>query len=135
MTGARLTELGRDEALKLLGSVELGRIVFTEHALPAIRPVNHIVDDEDVIIRSHTGAALTSSVDTVVAYEADDIDPRTHTGWSVIITGIARKVTDEAAIARYERALQPWVDRSMDQVLRIHAEFVTGFTLTGGPRG
>ena len=134
MNSRHLTHLDRDEALKLLGSVSLGRIVFTDQALPAIRPVNHILDGGDVIIRSHTGAALNSSINTVVAYEADAIDPDTHIGWSVIITGIARKVTDPVAVARYERILRPWVDQHMDQVLRIHPEFVTGFTLTDGSR-
>jgi hypothetical protein len=126
------TELGRDEALRLLGSVRVGRIVFTEHALPAIRPVNHILDHGDVIILSHTGAALTSSVNTVVAYEADRIDPADHTGWSVTITGVARQVTDPDAVRRYEHTLPSWVGQNLDQVLRIHPELVTGFTLTKG---
>jgi len=135
MNTRQFSELGRDEALRLLGSVGLGRIVFTENALPAIRPVNHILDSGDVIIRSHTGATLTSSVNTVVAYEADAIDPDRHTGWSVIITGMARKVTDPDAIARYERLLHPWADQNMDQVLRVHPELITGFTLTNGTGG
>ncbi|MFD2420438.1 pyridoxamine 5'-phosphate oxidase family protein [Amycolatopsis pigmentata] len=135
MNTRHLTQLDRDDALKLLAGVGFGRIVFTEHALPAIRPINHVIDDGDVIIRSHAGAALNSSVNTVVAYEADDIDPLTHTGWSVIVTGIARAVTDPDAITRYERILRPWVDHAMDRVLRIHPEFVTGFTLTDGTEG
>ncbi|NKQ52473.1 pyridoxamine 5'-phosphate oxidase family protein [Amycolatopsis sp. K13G38] len=136
MNARRLTELSREEALELLRGVGLGRIVFTEDALPAIRPVNHLVDGDAVVIRSHTGAALTSSVNTVVAYEADDIDPKEHTGWSVIVTGIAREVTDPAAVERYKSLLRPWVDRHMDRVLRIHPTFVTGFTLTNGhPHG
>ncbi|WP_236794999.1 pyridoxamine 5'-phosphate oxidase family protein [Amycolatopsis sp. GM8] len=133
MINARhLTDLDRDEALRLLGSVSLGRIVFTDEALPAIRPVNHILDGGDVIMRSHTGATLDSSINTVVAYEANDIHPDEHTGWSVVVTGIARKVTNRDAVARYEHLLRPWVDQHMDQVLRIHPEFVTGFTLTDG---
>ena len=43
----RLTELTRGESLRLLGSVPLGRIVFTLHAMPAIRLVNHLLDGED----------------------------------------------------------------------------------------
>ncbi|MDP4512119.1 pyridoxamine 5'-phosphate oxidase family protein [Nonomuraea turcica] len=69
------------EALQRLGEVSLGRIVFTSQALPDIRPVNHLLDDGQVIIRSHVGAAVVSAVQglvTVVAYEADDINPVTH---------------------------------------------------------
>jgi hypothetical protein len=56
----RLTELSREESVRLLGTVSLGRVVFTMHAMPAIRPVNHIVDDGKVIIRSHLGAAMVT---------------------------------------------------------------------------
>ncbi|WP_217562473.1 pyridoxamine 5'-phosphate oxidase family protein [Streptomyces sp. GbtcB6] len=33
-----MVELGREEALKLLGTVHVGRVAFTEQALPVIRP-------------------------------------------------------------------------------------------------
>jgi hypothetical protein len=89
----RLTELSREESVRLLGTVSLGRVVFTMHAMPAIRPVNHIVDDGKVIIRSHLGAAMVTIAGdtrgTVVAYEADTIDPDSHVGWSVVVTGVA----------------------------------------------
>ncbi|MGV9899629.1 pyridoxamine 5'-phosphate oxidase family protein, partial [Streptomyces tendae] len=52
----RSIELGAEEALALLGSVSLGRVVFTRQALPTIRPVNHVLDDGDIVIRTHEGA-------------------------------------------------------------------------------
>ncbi|WP_217168070.1 pyridoxamine 5'-phosphate oxidase family protein [Streptomyces sp. AC512_CC834] len=132
----RSTELGGEEALALLGSVSLGRIVFTRHALPTIRPVNHILDDGAVIIRTHEGAALTSRTQkagdpgVVVAYEADSIDPDTHLGWSVVVTGYARPVTDRADLTRYQTLLRPWVDRTMDCAIRIVPDLITGVRLT-----
>jgi Pyridoxamine 5'-phosphate oxidase len=51
-------ELTEEECWALLGSVPLGRVVFTMKAMPAIRPVNHLVDGTTVIIRSHLGAAI-----------------------------------------------------------------------------
>jgi hypothetical protein len=70
--------------MRLLGSVSLGRIVFTARALPAIRPVCHLVDGDHVIIRTDSSAAITSELraeaGTVVAYEADAIDPAEHLG-------------------------------------------------------
>jgi hypothetical protein len=131
----QLTELDRDEALRLLGSVSLGRIVFTHRAMPAVRPVNHVLDSTGIVIRSHSGAAVISEADTargaVVAYEADNINPNYVLGWSVVVTGIARLVRDPSELARYHEALIPWVDREMDQVIRIHPEVVTGFRLDG----
>jgi nitroimidazol reductase NimA-like FMN-containing flavoprotein (pyridoxamine 5'-phosphate oxidase superfamily) len=47
-----VVEVDRTEALRLLASVRHGRVVFTSKALPAIRPVNHLVDDGRVIAHS-----------------------------------------------------------------------------------
>jgi Pyridoxamine 5'-phosphate oxidase len=127
-------ELTAAESWRLLGSVSLGRIVFTHRAMPAIRPVNHLVDDETVIIRSHLGAAITGRATgdgTVVCYEADDIDPVRHTGWSVIVTGMARLVRDPAAVSRYQQLLQPWADGQMDYVIAIEPQLITGLRLAG----
>ncbi|MEZ7005159.1 pyridoxamine 5'-phosphate oxidase family protein [Streptomyces sp. AD55] len=132
----RSTELDGEEALRLLGSVSLGRIVFTQHALPTVRPVNHVLDDGDVVIRTHEGAALTSRTraagdpGVVVAYEADAIDPETHLGWSVVVTGYARLVTDPRDLARYQAMLRPWVEQTMDYAIRIRPDLVTGIRLT-----
>jgi pyridoxamine 5'-phosphate oxidase-like protein len=126
-------ELTEGECWQLLGSVSLGRVVFTHHAMPAIRPVNHLVDSRKIIVRSHLGAAITSRADvgSVVCYEADDLDPVRHTGWSVIATGLARLVQEPDAIARYEQLLEPWVAGELDQVISIEPQFVTGVRLVG----
>lgn len=60
-----VVELDRREAMRLLGSVSYGRIVFTRDALPAIRPVNHIIDDGEVIIRSRLTAKISLNVRSV----------------------------------------------------------------------
>ncbi|MCP9946742.1 pyridoxamine 5'-phosphate oxidase family protein [Streptomyces somaliensis] len=134
----RTARLGRAEALRLLGTVSLGRIVFTQRALPAVRPVNHLMDGEDVIVRLHDGATLASLVapaDTagvVVAYEADAIDPETHIGWSVVVTGYAHRVTDEGELARFTARLRPWAEHpAVNAALRIRPDLVTGLRLTG----
>ncbi|MFJ3289566.1 pyridoxamine 5'-phosphate oxidase family protein [Streptomyces sp. NPDC086669] len=137
LTGPRRRiELDGAEALRLLGSVSLGRIVFTRHALPTVRPVNHVLDGGDIVIRTHEGAALTSRTEragdpgVVVAYEADAIDPRTHLGWSVVVTGYARLLTDPEDLARCLALVRPWVDQAMDQAVRIRPDLVTGILLT-----
>lgn len=141
----RSAALHRAEALRLLGTVSLGRIVFTRHALPAIHPVPHLVDDGDIVLRTHEGAALTirdrwaGAGGVVVAYEADAIDTVTHLGWSVVVTGYCHLVTDPDALARYRRLLRPgWSrpdelprrERPHEHVLRIRPDLVTGVRLT-----
>ncbi|MGW3658287.1 pyridoxamine 5'-phosphate oxidase family protein [Streptomyces sp. NPDC005151] len=132
----RSVELDSDEALRLLGSVSFGRIVFTRHALPTIRPVNHVLDNGDIVIRTHEGAALTSRAQqadgqgVVVAYEADAIDPDMHLGWSVMVTGYAHLVTEPGELARYRALLNPWVNQTMDYAVRIRPDLITGIRLT-----
>ncbi|MFF5300146.1 pyridoxamine 5'-phosphate oxidase family protein [Streptomyces sp. NPDC013161] len=136
----RRVELGGAEALRLLGSVSLGRIVFTRHALPTVRPVNHVLDQGDIVIRTHRGSALTSYTEradapgAVVAYEADVVDADSRLGWSVVVTGYARLVTDPAELARCRAMLRPWVETAMDQMIRVRPDLVTGIRLSAdGP--
>ncbi|MFE0179117.1 pyridoxamine 5'-phosphate oxidase family protein [Streptomyces sp. NPDC059002] len=127
-----MVQLLPGEAMALLASVKLGRVAFSHQALPAIRPVNHLLDEHgDIIVRTHSGATLLNKalMSEVVAYEADDLDPDARTGWSVVVTGTATRVSDTAELARYEALLTPWVDREMDQVVRIRPDIVTGFRL------
>jgi hypothetical protein len=129
-----LTELTDAESLALLGSVSLGRIVFTMRALPMVRPVSHILDDGQIVIRSHLGAVIVSPVDgnsgAVVAYEADDLDPVQRLGWSVSITGTARILRNTTQVERYRRRLSPWVSDPTDDIIAIHPELINGFRLT-----
>lgn len=134
----RLTDLTNTESLRLLGTVTLGRIIFTHHAMPAVRPVNHLVTEAgDIIIRSHHGAAIVTAAraetGVIVAYEADAIDPATHLGWTVITTGPATLVHDPHEAARYRKDLQPWVtvSEAMDEIIRIRPEMITGYRVDG----
>ena len=135
MQSRQTVELTVAESWRLLGSVSLGRVVFTMKAMPAIRPVNHLIDDEAIIVRSHLGAAIVGHAaagdGAVVCYEADDLDPVRHTGWSVIATGMARLVREPAAIARYEQLLEPWAAGRMDYVISIRPQIITGIRLAG----
>ncbi|CKW15885.1 Pyridoxamine 5'-phosphate oxidase [Mycobacterium tuberculosis] len=115
-------------------------MVFTRAALPAIRPVNHLVVDGRVIVRTRLTAkvsvAVRSSADAgvVVAYEADDLDPRRRTGWSVVVTGLATEVSDPEQVARYQRLLHPWGNMAMDTVVAIEPEIVTGIRIVADSR-
>lgn len=109
----------------------MGRVVFTRDALPAIRPVNHVLMDDRVVIRTHTGAAVLGPAQdgAVVAYEADALDPQTRTGWSVVVTGLARLVEDAARQRRYGARLQPWAAGTHDQMVTITLDMVTGYRI------
>ncbi|WP_326700416.1 pyridoxamine 5'-phosphate oxidase family protein [Streptomyces sp. NBC_01754] len=132
----RTVKLTAPQAMALLGGAPLGRIVFTRRALPAVRPVNHLLDGGQIVIRTHRDSDLFhqarqhGGLGVVVAYQADDIDPLTHLGWSVVATGFCHPVTEREALLRYERLIRPWPDRPMEAAVRISPDLVTGVRLT-----
>ena len=128
-----MTELTPAEAMRSIAEVPYGRIVFTVDSVPAIRVVNHVVDGDRVVFRTHPAggiaAGLAPFTNTVVAYEADDIDPVTRTGWSAIVTGTAHPVTDLDELVEYTRVLTPWVGGPRNAVVAIEPSSLTGFRL------
>ncbi|NNH70708.1 pyridoxamine 5'-phosphate oxidase family protein [Nocardia uniformis] len=128
--GARILHaLPVAEALRRLANISYGRIAFSRRGLPVIRPVNHLVDGDSVVIRAHLGADLLRGDGQIVAYEADSFDETSQLGWSVIVTGVARVVHDPEEVHRYEALLEPWITMPVDHVIRIEAEIVTGVEL------
>lgn len=87
-------------------------------------------------LTAKVSVAVRSSADAgvVVAYEADDLDPRRRTGWSVVVTGLATEVSDPEQVARYQRLLHPWVNMAMDTVVAIEPEIVTGIRIVADSR-
>ncbi len=121
------------EAMRLLAGISYGRVIFTLKTLPAIRPVNHLVDGGEIIIRTRLTAGISNAVRSsdgvVVAYEADSIDPQRREGWSVVVTGPAHTLTDPDDVARYEQLLRPWINQA-DSVIAIEPAIVTGLRIT-----
>ncbi|MHB1875466.1 MAG: hypothetical protein ACYCPF_11490, partial [Streptosporangiaceae bacterium] len=64
--------------------------------------------------------------------EADAIDPVRQVGWSVIVVGTARLLTDEPAVDRYRERLRPWLSGPIDDVITINADMVTGYRMVAG---
>ena len=50
--GSALTQLPRDECLKLMASVPVGRVIYTRRALPAVELVNFAFDYGDIVLRT-----------------------------------------------------------------------------------
>ncbi|MGH3876267.1 MAG: pyridoxamine 5'-phosphate oxidase family protein [Actinophytocola sp.] len=124
-----LAELTRPESLRLLDQVSIGRIVYTMRALPAIVPVCHLVDNGMVVVRTHIGAECAGSV---VAYQADELVAVNGGagGWTVTVTGVARRVLDPDELAGYEQRLRPLVAAEGVETIRIYPEIVTGYRLS-----
>jgi uncharacterized protein len=132
--GVALERLSRDQCLRLMGSVPVGRIVYTRRALPAVELVNFALHAGDIVIRTDAGGKLAAATrGAVVAFEADSVDVAGRTGWSVTVVGQAREVTDAAEIARLQQIpLTPWAPGHRDHYIRVTPTIVNGRRL-GAP--
>ena len=130
-----LEHLSPEECVQLMGSVPVGRIVYTRQALPAVELVNFALVDGDIVIRTSAEGKLAAATrGAVVAFEADAVDLEGHVGWSVAIVGQARAVTDGEEIRDLERvALKSWVPGTGSHFIRISPTIVNGRRV-GGPR-
>lgn len=124
---AGLEVLEPQECLRLLGEASVGRVVFTEQALPAIRPVRYALYDGSVVLRTNAESKLaTADNGVVVAFEVDDFDQKAERGWSVTFVGRAETVTEPTELtALAELDLPSWSDGNQ-HYLRIRIELIEG---------
>jgi nucleotide-binding universal stress UspA family protein/nitroimidazol reductase NimA-like FMN-containing flavoprotein (pyridoxamine 5'-phosphate oxidase superfamily) len=133
MTGlaehAGLETLPLEVCLRLLESVPVGRVSFCTDGEVVTLPVNHVVDGQDIVFRTDRGSKLSAADrQDHVAFEADDYDPRTRTGWSVLVKGHAEVIREDSEIQRLSHlGLYPWVT-AVDRPfwIRIRPTSVTG---------
>lgn len=120
--------LSAEECLLLLLRSPIGRIAFTHQALPAVQPVNFVVDSGAIVLRTAAGSKLeAASHNAIVAFEVDDYDLDYHRGWSVTVVGRAELVTDPEDIRRMERLpLRPWASGERDSFIRIPIRVIHG---------
>ncbi|GDY28698.1 pyridoxamine 5'-phosphate oxidase family protein [Gandjariella thermophila] len=125
---AGLEVLDRAECLRLLQSVPVGRIVFTDQALPAVQPINFAILDESVLFRTSHGSKLSAATrNAIVAFEADDFDNGLRNGWSVVIVGHATEVLNRDELRRINTLpLRSWMPAGPEHVIRISIERIAG---------
>ena len=123
-----LTELREDECWDLLRARAVGRVGWQGSDGPSIVPVNYVIDERAVVIRTapFTDLGREGAV-REMAFEVDDIDPVARTGWSVLVRG--RRRLDPEAHGKTPRP-EVWVEGSRWLVLRIEARTISGRRLT-----
>lgn len=130
-----LVPLDRATCLELLATVPVGRLVFTARALPEVTPVNFRLFEGNVVLRvADASHAAEGAVDTVVAFQADDVDAAGRTGWSVTVVGRSSEIVDPAVRERVlALPLEPWAGGRRDRLIRIPLDRVTGRRLAVPP--
>ena len=107
--GLEILPFGR--CLQLLAAVPVGRVSFLADGEIVVLPVNHVLDGQDPVFCTASGSKLSAAREQdLVAFEADEYDKRTRSGWSVLVNGRAQAVYEEAEIQRLNHlGLHPWV--------------------------
>jgi nitroimidazol reductase NimA-like FMN-containing flavoprotein (pyridoxamine 5'-phosphate oxidase superfamily) len=125
--GARIMDLDRDEALRLLAAKKVGRLGFLHEGSPMIMPMNFTLADQRIVFRTLAHGAAARAVTTTVAFEVDDIDDFLEAGWSVVVTGTAELLTEEElARLRGDNAPDPWAEGPRTLFVAIPIDQVTG---------
>ncbi|HZD65921.1 MAG TPA: pyridoxamine 5'-phosphate oxidase family protein [Acidimicrobiales bacterium] len=138
---AELQEITPAECLALLRAQQVGRLaVITgdsfDSSRPDIFPVNYAVGPDDtLVVRTDAGTKLASAQLWWVAFEVDGVDLDRRTGWSVVVRGTAREVTEaqsDAMDALRRLPLSPWAPGTHDRWLQVSPEWVSGRRIVAG---
>jgi len=123
-----LEVLDRETCLQLLASASVGRLALTIDALPVILPVNFVVADGVIVLKTGDGAKFRSALQrNIVALEVDAMDRMDHSGWSVLVQGSTRVLSDPHEIAWASTLpLLPWANDAAEHFVAITTDVVQG---------
>lgn len=125
--------LTRRRCLALLGTATVGRVGFTSGALPVVVPVDYRMWRDHVVFRAEAGCRLHRATrDAVVAFEVDALSPTYPWGWSVVVTGLARDITDTDPSAATQTDFPNegwWASGRDERLLAVPTDVVAGCRL------
>ena len=123
-----IDDLVPDVCWRLLRRHVVGRVCFVRGDDPCVLPVNYGVVDEAIVFRT----AIDTSLHRVpsgaaVAFEIDETDETSETGWSVVVQGTLAEITGEADCDETNAlAVHPWAPGRRDRWMKITPSHVTG---------
>jgi nitroimidazol reductase NimA-like FMN-containing flavoprotein (pyridoxamine 5'-phosphate oxidase superfamily) len=124
----RLEVIPQIGCVRHLREEHVGRIAVTVDGHPEIYPVNYAVDAKGrIVFRTDPGSKLGGIVrNRTIAFEIDGIDEDRRGGWSVLMVGDARWLSDKEAAALTDVVLEPWATGDKACFVRITPSKTTG---------
>lgn len=124
--GGRLTDLTTAECWELLGDNDVGRVAWCDAGGPVILPVNYVVFEHAVWIRTSPYSLLARECEgSGAAFQLDGIDEFTESGWSVLVRGKAAVHTAQDLPAGLPE-LTSWAAGLRSAYVQIVGEDITG---------
>ncbi|MEU8524077.1 MULTISPECIES: helix-turn-helix domain-containing protein [Streptomyces] len=127
---ARMEEIGEAECWELLDGHGVGRVAIEGRDGLAVFPVNYRVVDGEIVFMTAADSSLAhaSASGAEVAFEEDRLDEAFSQGWSVLLVGSVREVSDEATVQRITDVgrPEPWAGDGRDTLVMLSPRRVTG---------
>lgn len=131
---SRMGVIERDHCIKLMEATPIGRVAFVSDSGEILAlPVNFKWHEDSIVFRTLEGQKLSAAADgKPVCFEVDQWDPKERSGWSVVIQGNAREVTNWAEVEQLEGiGLVPWAKEKWRRMwVRIEPTNVSGRILS-----
>ncbi|MDH6121383.1 pyridoxamine 5'-phosphate oxidase family protein [Kitasatospora sp. GAS204B] len=129
-----LLRLTIPECWDKLGTHGVGRIVLPAVPSPLVFPVNYAVDAETVLYRTNPSGGAAAEAGTAVSFQVDRVDDHLSRGWSVLIVGTARHVTDPDTVRRLAGlpGTEPWAGGDRPLWIRVEPDQITGRSVGTG---
>lgn len=128
-----LEPLGLEECQSLIAPGGVGRFVYVDEQGPVAVPVNFRLLDGDVVFRTDSKATvIAATFQEPVSFEVDNLDDALSEGWSVLLKGDARVITEPAELERAQAlGIAPWAGGERRTYVRVVPRQVTGRRIRG----
>ncbi len=122
----RIEQMSTDECWEILDRERFGRLAVAVQGEPDIFPINFLVDNGALLMRTAPGTKLTELViNAAVAVEADGRSG--DEAWSVIVKGLARMVDSfSETYADDEKHLETWLPSDKPIYVEITVRDISG---------
>jgi transcriptional regulator with XRE-family HTH domain len=105
----------------------VGRVVYSTERGPVALPVNFEFTDGYIVLSTDLAKAHYLEQQTVVGFEIDRVDEAMSEGWSVLVSGQARRVDDPDEVLRLSSLdLEPWAGGPRHALVKITPVTITG---------
>jgi nitroimidazol reductase NimA-like FMN-containing flavoprotein (pyridoxamine 5'-phosphate oxidase superfamily) len=130
----RVRHLSQAESLDLLRHrAYVGRLGFIAEGHPMILPVNYVASQDAIVFCTLPGTKLSAvGAGAEVVFEVGGNSPEYHAGWSVIVRGVARELTNRRKLERLQRGpLRSWAVRATAHWVEISVDEISGRIILG----
>jgi len=128
-TSGGLAELSVDDCERLLEKSPIGRVGFRYAGKQVVLPVNYRYVDGIILFRTLSGQKLhVAAAEQQVAFEVDEWNEDSRSGWSVLVKGHSERVFDhDTRLVADGFGPRPWADAAKTgEWIRVVPDEITG---------